>query len=498
MYDYEFDRVLTWLHQYNAVDASVTSKEQIIRLDLSGHAIKELPQSIGVLTNLVALNLSNNKLTSLPDSFANLTKLSNLDLRRNALSAFEPWFYTLDIRSLNLASNMLEDVHGLFCMPNLRVLDLSNNRVKNIMACEASEIRSLNLSGNFIKEFDSSFFSLANLTRLSISANLLTSLCQDFEHFEYLEELDASQNAISTIDESFFTLDIEKLDLSANALQHLSLHAMDMLVELSLDENPLTSLTVQEDFAPELEIFSAMACELKNFVVLPSKKLKKLSLSSNEIATLPKSIGEYTELVELDLESNALENLPDSLANLTQLSTLYIGSNPLTQEAKNVIKVLHPEICDIHMKTGIEIVKATESDFETMANLLALLFAIESDFEINFEKQYAGIAALHKDDRSDLLVAKDGEKVVGMITMQRLISSAEGSFVGQIEDLVVDEAYRKMGIGSRLINKMRSLAMEHGYKRIQLAADIENKNALAFYNRRGFKKTHLNVYHYNV
>jgi ribosomal protein S18 acetylase RimI-like enzyme len=241
-----------------------------------------------------------------------------------------------------------------------------------------------------------------------------------------------------------------------------------------------------------------MACELKNFVLLPSKKLKKLSLSSNEIVTLPESIGEYTELVELDLESNELENLPDSLANLTQLSTLYIGSNPLTQEAKNVIKVLHPEICDIHMKTGIEIVKATESDFETMANLLALLFAIESDFEINFEKQYAGIAALHKDDRSDLLVAKDGDKVVGMITMQRLISSAEGSFVGQIEDLVVDDAYRKMGIGSRLINKMRSLATQYGYKRIQLAADIENKNALAFYNRRGFKKTHLNVYHYNV
>ena len=85
-----------------------------------------------------------------------------------------------------------------------------------------------------------------------------------------------------------------------------------------------------------------------------------------------------------------------------------------------------------------------------------------------------------------------------MITMQRLISSAEGDYVGQIEDLVVREEYQKMGVGSRLINKMRSMAVEHGYKRIQLAADVDNKNALQFYNRRGFKKTNLSVYHYIV
>jgi ribosomal protein S18 acetylase RimI-like enzyme len=83
-----------------------------------------------------------------------------------------------------------------------------------------------------------------------------------------------------------------------------------------------------------------------------------------------------------------------------------------------------------------------------------------------------------------------------MVTMQRLISSAEGDYIGQIEDLVVDEEYRKMGVASRLLNKIRVIAQEHKYKRIQLAADMDNSNALAFYNRRGFNKTNLNIYHY--
>jgi ribosomal protein S18 acetylase RimI-like enzyme len=85
-----------------------------------------------------------------------------------------------------------------------------------------------------------------------------------------------------------------------------------------------------------------------------------------------------------------------------------------------------------------------------------------------------------------------------MVTMQRLISSAEGSYIGQIEDLVVKEDYRKMGIASRLINRMRALAEEYGYKRIQLAADVNNANALAFYTRRGLKRTHLSIYHYLI
>lgn len=184
------------------------------------------------------------------------------------------------------------------------------------------------------------------------------------------------------------------------------------------------------------------------------------------------------------------------MENLTHLQTLYIGGNPLSMSAKSVIEVLHPDICDIVMKTGITIEEATGDDLPFMAKLLSILFAIESDFVIDYAKQLAGITKLFASDTTDMLVARHEGIVVGMITMQRLISSAEGDYIGQLEDLVVEEAYRKMGVGSRLINKMRFIAQEYGYKRIQLAADVNNDNALHFYTRRGFYRTHLSVYHF--
>ncbi|MDY0134280.1 MAG: GNAT family N-acetyltransferase [Atribacterota bacterium] len=500
MYDYEWDRLRIWLEQYGAIPESVTKKEELTRLDLSKNNLKELPQEIGILSNLVVLNLANNKLTKLPESFAKLKALSNLDLRRNTFENIPESLFSLELRSLNLSSNRLDSLAFLEHFKELRVIDLSHNNIEKIdLSLEPNnQLRTLNLSHNFLRDIAALFESVPHLERLVFSTNFLQSIPESIGCMRALEELDISDNHLTSIDPVFFTLNIERLVLSGNQFGELKLEGLELLESLSLDENPLKYLEIKENFAPYLQEFSCDSCALDSLVLPPSIYMRSLCYASNHIKELPAEIEHYAMLQELDLEANEIVSLPDTLANMNSLHTLYIKDNPLNQDAKKVIEVLDPQICDIRMKTGVEIQKATSEDLEAMAKLLAVLFAIESDFEIDEQKQYMGIKRLYEDERSDLLVAKHEGKVVGMVTMQRLISSAEGDNVGQIEDLVVEEGYRKMGIGSRLINRMRSLAHQHGYKRIQLAADIHNDNALAFYTRRGFRKTHLNVYHYKV
>jgi Leucine-rich repeat (LRR) protein len=62
MYDYEWDRLRTWLDQYGAIKDGIKSAEEITRINLSGNALKTLPENFGLLTKLLVLNLSNNKL----------------------------------------------------------------------------------------------------------------------------------------------------------------------------------------------------------------------------------------------------------------------------------------------------------------------------------------------------------------------------------------------------------------------------------------------------
>ena len=498
MHTQEWESLRAWLIEQGAVDESVATAGMLKRLDLSGRSLEALPESIGLLEGLVVLNLAGNRLTELPDSIAAMTMLNNLDIRRNRFEVLPPVLAALPLRSLNAAGNNISDIAVLRECPSLRVLDLSGNNLTSVggMLSEVNKLRTVNLSGNYIKEMGTVFPLLSRVERLNLSENLLGELPESVAALHGIVELNLSDNRLSTVDEAFFYLGLEEVDLSSNRFERLYLHDLGDLEKIVLDNNPIRKIEVDCSFAPYLKEFSCDSCALREFVLLPSLTLTSLCLSANAIATIPEAIGQYKQLTQLDIDGNAIVALPDAVANMTRLQTLYIGGNPLNEEAKKVIEVLHPDICDINMKTGITVEKAKEEDLPEMAELIGVLFAIEADFEIDYDKQLSGITKLYHTEGADLLVARHEGKVVGMVTMQRLISSAAGDFVGQIEDLVVREEYRKMGVGSRLINKMRFIAIEeYGYRRIQLAADVDNANALRFYSRRGFRRTNLAIYH---
>jgi len=292
------------------------------------------------------------------------------------------------------------------------------------------------------------------------------------------------------------TMEIEVLDLTSNTLTSLHLKGFEALEQLTVDDNPLGHLSFDPGFAPSLREFSCEDCGLDIMALPPADTLKILSYSFNAITEVDPAIGRYKSLKELGLDHNAIVSLPDVFTTFGELNTFYIDGNPLSPESATFVRSLDLLNCDLSIKTDVAIRKAQFDDLHVMARLLSQLFAIESDFQADFAKQYNGLKLLFDANNADILVAKHKNKVVGMITMQRMISTSEGSYVGWIEDLIIDEEYRKMGVGKSMMRTIMELAHKRGYARIQLAADKENAKALYFYQKRGFRKTNLNVYRY--
>lgn len=135
--------------------------------------------------------------------------------------------------------------------------------------------------------------------------------------------------------------------------------------------------------------------------------------------------------------------------------------------------------------------QAQSSDLTVMIKLLEQLFSIEQDFVFSPEKHRLGLKLMLNQPQAMVLVAEMNNQVVGMITMQLLVSTAEGAGVGLIEDLVVDGAYRQQGIGTRLLAAMQAKAKLLGLKRIQLLADRDNEPALLFYQKHDWMMTHM-------
>lgn len=143
----------------------------------------------------------------------------------------------------------------------------------------------------------------------------------------------------------------------------------------------------------------------------------------------------------------------------------------------------------------ITIRTARPGDIPRMCELLDELFSLESDFEPDIEKQVKGLSMLMTDPAgtSLVLVAVDnGGTVIGMATVQALVSTAEGGRVGLVEDVIVDSRCRCRGVGTMLLTRIIDWARENKFTRLQLLADRTNHVAVDFYYSRGWSATSLN------
>lgn len=133
-----------------------------------------------------------------------------------------------------------------------------------------------------------------------------------------------------------------------------------------------------------------------------------------------------------------------------------------------------------------------KEDIPGLVRLLSKLFAIEKDFSVDYAKQERGLELLLRNaETCGVFVAERSGVILGMATIQKLISTAEGAWVGLIEDVVVDEHCRGIGIGRSLMRYVELWARARSLTRLQLLADKNNQAALLFYDREEWRATDL-------
>ncbi len=137
--------------------------------------------------------------------------------------------------------------------------------------------------------------------------------------------------------------------------------------------------------------------------------------------------------------------------------------------------------------------QAHPADIASLVSLLSVLFNIEKDFNPDLSKQQTGLALLMQNQASATIqVAKNSRgQVIGMVTAQLVISTAQGAPSAWVEDMVVDAGYRGRGIGKELLQHTLAWAKAKGATRAQLLVDIENEGALGYYQHLNWQTTQL-------
>ena len=135
---------------------------------------------------------------------------------------------------------------------------------------------------------------------------------------------------------------------------------------------------------------------------------------------------------------------------------------------------------------------ATTSDIPTLCTLLDYLFSQEVEFKPDHETQSRGLEMiLNNNNIGNIFVAKNNEKIIGMVILLYTVSTALGERVALLEDMVVSPNERGLGIGSMLLDHAVKYATEEGCKRITLLTDKTNIGAQKFYKQHEFNRSSM-------
>ncbi|TMW50717.1 hypothetical protein DOY81_004196 [Sarcophaga bullata] len=367
------------LNDFRMVDSFLLAGlPSLRRLDLSENGLNKLdPTTFIHNAMLETLNISANELVLLhPATFRNLDRLFEVDCSFNQLLEIIPGLpkivERISVRG-NLISNLPQLASKTLNLPNLRMLDLSLNRLEHLpkyVFQGAVQLRVLSLANNRLRALDDTafigayrlellhlqenqlmniddraFLPLAELRNLNLHANKLTSITDNlFSNNSKLEQLDLSHNNIRTIAAAAFEMQksLEYLDLSGNALTDMSVSLASLmnLKDIDLSYNQISHVHSEVVSAwrqvVEIRLSNNLITELKHGSFRNLLKLQYLDLSSNEISIVePGALKNLPDLQEFVLADNKLselkdhvfEDLPNLLASHFQYNNLrYISS----------------------------------------------------------------------------------------------------------------------------------------------------------------------------
>ncbi|MGH1385231.1 leucine-rich repeat domain-containing protein [Kordia sp.] len=230
-----------------------------------------------------------------------------------------------DVKHLVLKTNIFQ--YEICALHNLEILRLiSPNYPLEIPEeiIHLSKLRSLAFRNTEVGTFPSFIGDLKNLEKIDFGKNVVKIDAKIWE----LEKLNAVRIDCSHLEK--FPEDI----INCASLEHIEIKGFN--------ENP--------------------SIHLKDILLVLAKlpNLKSLNLSSQEIKTLPKEIGDLQHLVYLDITFTGLQSVPEDLSKLHNLQTIRLMEN--SRELKAQIKKYLPNKGKLVSKWTVDVrgLKATQ------------------------------------------------------------------------------------------------------------------------------------------
>lgn len=317
--------------------------------------------------------------------------------------------YTTDLRLNDNDISVLEATGIFKKLPNLRKINLSNNRIKEVREGAfdgAAGVQELMLTGNQLETMHGRMFrGLSGLKTLMLRSNLISCVNNDtFAGLSSVRLLSLYDNRITTISPGAFTtlVSLSTINLLSNPFNcncHMAWLGRWLRKRRIVSGNPrcqkpffLKEIPIQDvaiqDFTCEGNeenscqlsprcpeqctcVETVVRCSNRGLRALPKgmpKDVTELYLEGNHLTAVPKELSTFRQLTLIDLSNNSISMLTNhTFSNMSHLSTLILSYNRLRcipVHAFNGLKSLR--VLTLH---GNDISSVPEGSFNDLTSL---------------------------------------------------------------------------------------------------------------------------------
>ncbi|MAD96289.1 MAG: GNAT family N-acetyltransferase [Flavobacteriaceae bacterium] len=132
----------------------------------------------------------------------------------------------------------------------------------------------------------------------------------------------------------------------------------------------------------------------------------------------------------------------------------------------------------------------TEKDVPALLRLIKELALFEKEPEaVEIDEETLLTHGFSEDPKFRFFVAEQDDEIVGIALFYERFSTWKGPVI-HLEDLIVTQSRRKLGIGKALYGKVLQYAYTNNYKRVAWEVLDWNQNAIDFYQSSGANYLH--------
>lgn len=173
-----------------------------------------------------------------------------------------------------------------------------------------------------------------------------------------------------------------------------------------------------------------------------------------------------------------------SFKGSTEANIEALSSSAPHIEAKNQVN----KEKSVDMAAELKLSRVNPSEIETLKNYVAALYQHDEDFDSMVHIGEGVTSLLRNENLATPFFVTQGSERIGYVILTKYHSVEKGGLTLYIDELFVEEAFRRSGVGKVILSRILEVARSLGAKHLWAQAEPYNDAACRFFESQGFHK----------